>query len=103
RPVRLDVCTASREAFSGNSSMDTGSHRVLNIAIVAPTIGILGGQAVQADRLLSAWAGDPEVRAWLVPVNPSPPWPVTALTRVKYLRTVATQLTYWPLLIRELR
>ena len=75
----------------------------LNVAVVAPSMGILGGQAVQADRLLRAWQDDPDVRAWLVPINPVPPGPLGRLTGVKYLRTVVTQLTYWPLLLRELR
>jgi L-malate glycosyltransferase len=76
---------------------------LVNVAIVAPSLRIMGGQAVQAQRLLAAWKGDPDVRAWLVPVNPVPPGPLRALTRVKFARTVATQLTYWPLLVRELR
>jgi glycosyltransferase involved in cell wall biosynthesis len=75
----------------------------LRVAIVAPSMGILGGQAVQADRLLRAWSGDPDVRAWLVPINPVPPPPLDRLVRRKYVRTVVTQLTYWPLLARELR
>ena len=33
----------------------------------------------------------------------SPPRPLRWTVKVKYLRTVATQLTYWPLLLRELR
>ena len=66
-------------------------------------MGILGGQAVQADRLLTAWADDPDVQAWLVPINPDPPGPLRAATKIKYLRTVFTQLTYWPLLLHELR
>lgn len=74
----------------------------LRIAFVAPSLGILGGQAVQADRLLRAWRGDPEVDAFLVPVNPEPPRPFRFATRVKYLRTVATELTYVPRLLREL-
>jgi len=77
--------------------------RHLRVAIVAPSLGILGGQAVQADRLLGAWTGDPDVDAWLVPVNPVPPGPLRHLLRLKYVRTVATQLAYWPLLVRELR
>jgi glycosyltransferase involved in cell wall biosynthesis len=64
---------------------------------------ILGGQAVQADRILTAWAGDPDVDAWLVPINPVPPRPFDRALSVKYLRTLATQLAYWPLLVRELR
>ena len=75
----------------------------MRIALVAPTVGILGGQAVQADRLLQGWRGDPDVDAWLVPVNPTPPGPLRAAVRVKYLRTIATQLTYWPRLLRSLR
>src|SRR6185436_8619472 len=47
--------------------------RKLRVAIVAPSLRILGGQAVQAQRLLDAWSNDPEVDAWLVPVNPAPP------------------------------
>src|SRR5687768_8472643 len=77
-------------------------HR-LNIAIVAPSMGILGGQAVQASRLVRAWRDDPDIHAWLVPINPTPPGPLRAAVKVKYLRTVVTQLCYWPLLVRELR
>lgn len=74
----------------------------LRVALVAPSLRILGGQAVQADRLLRAWSGDPDVEAYLVPVNPPPPRPFRFATRVKYLRTIATELTYAPLLFREL-
>ena len=75
----------------------------LKVAIVAPSMDILGGQAVQAQRLLSAWSNDSEVEATLVPINPRPPGVLGHLTRVKFLRTVATQATYWPLLLRHLR
>jgi glycosyltransferase involved in cell wall biosynthesis len=75
----------------------------MQVALVAPSMGILGGQAVQADRLLSAWNEDPDVHAWLVPINPVPPGPLRRALEVKYLRTVVTQLTYWPRLVRELR
>jgi glycosyltransferase involved in cell wall biosynthesis len=74
----------------------------LKVALVAPSLRIIGGQAVQADRLLQSWRDDPDVDAWLVPVNPLPPGPLRFATRVKYLRTVATELTYFPLLVREL-
>ncbi len=75
----------------------------MNVAIVAPSMGILGGQAVQADRLVQAWKDDPDVHAWLVPVNPVLPAPLRWAADVKYARTVATELTYLPLLVRELR
>jgi glycosyltransferase involved in cell wall biosynthesis len=75
----------------------------VRVALVAPSLGILGGQAVQAHRLLHAWHGDPEIDARLVPVNPVAPWPLAALQRVKYLRTATTQACYWPRLLAALR
>jgi len=75
----------------------------LRVAIVAPTLDILGGHSVQAAAMLAGWKDDPDVEAWLVPVNPRPPaWLAWAAGR-RYVRTVVTQLTYWPLLWRELR
>jgi L-malate glycosyltransferase len=73
----------------------------LRVAIVAPSLRILGGQAVQADRLLREWKDDPDVDARLVPHNPLPPRPLRFAIRVKYLRTLVTELTYVPLLVRE--
>lgn len=74
----------------------------LRIAFVAPSLRILGGQAVQADRLLSAWKNDPEIEAWLVPVNPLPFSWLRWMLDIKYARTAVTELTYFPLLVREL-
>jgi glycosyltransferase involved in cell wall biosynthesis len=77
--------------------------RPLRVAIVAPSLGILGGQSVQAAELLAGWAQEPDVEAWLVPINPPPPRWLAAAARLPYARTVVTQLAYWPLLWRELR
>jgi glycosyltransferase involved in cell wall biosynthesis len=74
----------------------------IKIAFVAPSLNILGGQAVQADRLLSAWRGDPDVDAWLVPVNPEPPAALAFVRGIKYARTVVNELTYLPLLVQQL-
>ena len=83
--------------------MHAGSSRPLRVAVVVASLRILGGQAVQARRMLDGWQHDPDVDAWLVPINPVPAKPFDRLLRVKYLRTVVTQLSYWPLLVRELR
>ena len=53
--------------------------------------------------MLDGWRGDPRVEAWLVPIDPVPSAPFDRLLRIKYLRTIVTQLWYWPLLVRELR
>jgi glycosyltransferase involved in cell wall biosynthesis len=83
--------------------MKTPPSRPIKIAMVAPSMGILGGQSVQAARLLESWQGDPDIHAWLVPINPAPPRSFRWAARIRYLRTVVTQLCYWPLLWRELR
>src|SRR2546428_9401801 len=75
----------------------------LRIAIVVASLRILGGQAVQAQRMLDGWRGDPAVDAWLVPINPVPRKPIDRLLAIGLVRTVLTQLWYWPLLCRELR
>ena len=75
----------------------------IRVAIVAASLRILGGQAVQAQRLLDGWRADPDVHAWLVPINPVPAPPFDRLLKVRYVRTLVTQLWYWPLLLRELR
>jgi len=75
----------------------------IDVAVVAPSMAILGGQAVQAARLVEAWKDDPEVRTRLVPINPTPGKLLRPAVRVKYARTVVTQSAYWPLLFRELR
>lgn len=83
--------------------MPPAPHRRLRVAIVVASLRILGGHSIQARRLLNGWANDPAVDAWIVPINPVPPKPFDRLLRIKYVRTIVTQLFYWPLLIRELR
>jgi hypothetical protein len=77
--------------------------RPIRVALVAPTLRILGGHSVQAVRLLNGWHDDPEVHLRLVPINPPPPRPLAWLSRIKYIRTIVTQLCYWPRLVSELR
>ena len=70
---------------------------------VAPHIAAnLEGKRVQASRLVSSWRGDGDIDAWIVPIDPVPPAPFDRLLRIKYVRTIVTQLWYWPLLFRAL-
>jgi L-malate glycosyltransferase len=75
----------------------------LQVAVVVASRRIIGGHSVQAGWLLDAWRSDASVDAWIVPIDPVPPAPIDRLLGVKYLRTLVTQLWYWPLLVRELR
>jgi L-malate glycosyltransferase len=75
----------------------------LHVAVIAPSLEILGGHSVQAQRLLDGWRGDPDIEAWLVPINPRPPRPFDAALQMKYARTIVTEATYLRRLVRELR
>lgn len=75
----------------------------LQVAVVVASERIVGGHSVQARRLLDAWSTDGSVDAWIVPIDPVPARPIDRLLRIKYVRTIVTQLWYWPLLVRELR
>lgn len=75
----------------------------LRVALVVASLRILGGQSVQAQRLVEGWQRTGPVDVWIVPIDPVPPAPWDRLLRIKYVRTFVTQLCYWPLLFRELR
>ncbi|HKY73018.1 MAG TPA: glycosyltransferase family 4 protein [Nitrospira sp.] len=89
----------SRE-LAEDTSMQERSVRP-KIAMVAPTLGILGGQAVQAKVLADHLRADGyDVR--LVPINPPFPRGAGWLKRLRYIRTVANEGLYLPTL-RKLR
>lgn len=81
---------------------EVSSSSRLAVAIVAPSLSILGGQAVQASRPLDAWENDPDISAFLVPVNPEPPRWLRLPARIRYVRAAITQLIYLPRLARAL-
>jgi glycosyltransferase involved in cell wall biosynthesis len=60
------------------------------VLLVAPSLDIVGGQAVQASRLLELLQNEPSIRVEFLPINPRLPGPLRMLQRVKYLRTAVT-------------
>jgi glycosyltransferase involved in cell wall biosynthesis len=71
----------------------------IRVLLIAPSMDILGGQAVQAKTLfeqINALAG---LRMAFLPINPRLPGPLRHLQRIKYVRTVATWFWYIPLLL----
>jgi len=75
----------------------------LRVCIVAPSLDILGGQAVVAQRLMEHLRRDPSLDVSFVAHNPRLPGPFRLLQRVKYVRTVATSIAYVGLLLTRLR
>lgn len=74
----------------------------IRVCIVAPSLDILGGQAVQAKRLLERLSAQPAVRVEFLPVNPRLPGPLRLLQRIKYVRTLVTETVYVATLLLRL-
>jgi len=72
---------------------------VVRVLIVAPSVKILGGQALQAACLLNHLNDERAIEGGFVPHNPALPWPLKWLQSIKYVRTIVTSLMYWSLLL----
>lgn len=85
-----------RQAGSALERRSTGEPRrsPLRLCVVAPSLGILGGQSVNAQRLIERLVEDPDIEVSFLPHDPTLPGPVQHLKRVKYLRTLATFAAY---------
>jgi glycosyltransferase involved in cell wall biosynthesis len=82
------------------SQQDAGSKR-LRVLMVAPSFDILGGQAVQAARLLDRLRQEPGLEVGFLPVNPRLPGVLRKLQALKYVRTVVTSIAYFASLFRR--
>ena len=76
------------------SHNDVGSS-VVRVLIVAPSFDILGGQAVQAARLLDRLGQEPAIEVGFLAVNPRLPGVLRKLQAIKYVRTVVTSISYF--------
>ena len=71
-----------------------GAGAPLRVLIVAPSLDILGGQAVQAARLLEGLQREPLLEVGFLPINPRLPKLFRWMQAIKYVRTVVTSLAY---------
>lgn len=93
-----------REREDGASSAGAGAAaRRLRVLIVAPSLDYLGGQAIQARRLLARFAEEPSLEAAFIPINPRLPGVFGKLQKIKYVRTIVTSLRYWAMLLNRVR
>lgn len=77
--------------------------RRLRVLIVAPSLDILGGQAIQAKLLMARLAEEPSLEVGFLPVNPRLPGLLGRLQAIKYVRTLVTSLRYWAMLLNRVR
>jgi glycosyltransferase involved in cell wall biosynthesis len=66
----------------------------IRVALVAPSLRYVGGQAVQADLLLRNWEADADVEARFVPVDPCLRYGFRWIEGVPYLRTLIREPLY---------
>jgi L-malate glycosyltransferase len=75
----------------------------LRVLIVAPSFDILGGQSVQAARLLERLSQEPGLEVGFLAVNPRLPGVLRKLQAIKYLRTIVTSIAYLTSLFTRVR
>ena len=76
--------------------------RPIRVCLVAPSLSILGGQAVAAQRLLERLRLVPGLEVGFLPHDPRTNALLRLLQRVKYVRTLATSAAYVASLFRTL-
>lgn len=70
-------------------------NRPVKILVVAASMDIVGGQAVQAVSLIEHLKQEPSVAVDFLPVNPRLPGVLRKLQSIKYVRTITTSILYW--------
>jgi glycosyltransferase involved in cell wall biosynthesis len=80
--------------MSGNSKQAYRNDGTIRILVVAPSLDILGGQAVQAARLTENLRREPGLRVGFLPVNPRLPSILRKIQKIRYVRTVVTSALY---------
>ncbi|MFN9891605.1 MAG: glycosyltransferase [Acidobacteriota bacterium] len=75
----------------------------VRVLLVGPSLRILGGQAVQAERMRRLLGEEKALEVAFLPVNPQLPGPLGWLQRIRYVRTVVTSIAYWALLLWRVR
>lgn len=73
----------------------------LKIAIVAPSKQNVGGQSIQAQRLINAFAGDEKIELKLIPNNPELSF-FGFLQKVPVIKTLVTSLKFWQILLTQI-
>jgi glycosyltransferase involved in cell wall biosynthesis len=98
RVIRKQEERKTFAATDGERSLKRAVKRPLRVLIVAASLDILGGQAVQAARLLAELEREPSLEVSFLPINPRLPGPLRKLQSVKYLRTIVTSMLYCAML-----
>ncbi|HEY6329518.1 MAG TPA: glycosyltransferase, partial [Blastocatellia bacterium] len=83
----------TRPAESGSPA------KPVRVLIVAPSLDILGGQAIQATRLIEGFREEPSLKVGFLPHNPRLKGIFRVAQSIKYVRTLVTSSLYFVLLL----
>jgi len=78
-----------------SDSASESPRKKLKVAIVAPSLRYVGGQAVQAELLLRLWQNDPEIEVSFIGVDPSLPRVLAWAEGIPGLRTLLREPIYF--------
>ncbi len=70
--------------------MSDKTAKKIKVLLVATSMHEIGGQSIQAKRLLDAFAADEQIEIDFLPNNPE-----TIFKNIKYLRTIFASLKFW--------
>src|SRR6266566_3857008 len=76
--------------------------QVIRVLLIAPSMEFLGGQAVQAARLLEGLRKEDSLSIDFLPMNSRLPGPLRLLHQVKYVRTATMVFTFLVKLLARL-
>jgi L-malate glycosyltransferase len=94
-----DANPAEDRYRSGTEVMQAEVSRKTQVLLIAPSLDILGGQAVQATRLIRELNKEPDLQVEFQQIAPRLP---RGLQNVKYIRTAASAVLYWIQLLRRI-
>lgn len=77
--------------------MENERPKKIKIVLVAPSMKNVGGQSIQAKRLLDAFSGDEKIELSFVPNNPE-----TVFQTIKFLRTIFVSFKFLSLLLDKI-
>lgn len=92
----------ARKNWQPKSFSTSRTSQRVRVALVAPSLHYVGGQAVQAELLLRHWQGDREVDVGFIAVDPAFPPGLRWAAKIPVLRTLVREPFYLRNLWREL-
>jgi hypothetical protein len=83
------LAKVSHDTHQVSDSLSPEARRA-HVLLIAPSIDIIGGQSIQASRLLRCLASEPSIQVQFLPVNPR----LHPALSMKYVRTLITLVLY---------